>query len=352
MLRVGIEHSFRGFTLAANFTAPSPGITVLFGPSGAGKSTVLAAIAGLLRVDRARVVLGSEPLDRLPPERRRIGMVFQDGRLFPHRTVRQNLLYGLRRAPRGPIFPSDIVDLLGLKDLLGRRPAGLSGGERQRVAIGRALLSQPRILLMDEPLASLDDARRAEILPYLLRLKETLRLPVVYVTHALPELTRLADHVVLMDRGRVTGEGPLADVASRVDLALAARDDAAGVLVGQVHSHDPDRRLSGIASGGALVLVPRQELAPGTKVRLRVPARDVIIALRAPSDISVNNLLPATVCALSRDEVRHVALVELDAAGGTLLARLTLDAADRLHLRPGSRVVALVKSTAIDVLPG
>jgi molybdate transport system ATP-binding protein len=264
--------------------------------------------------------------------------------------VRANLLYGLKRAPRGSIFFDETVALLGLETLLSRRPATLSGGERQRVAIGRALLSQPRLLLMDEPLASLDAARRAEILPYLTRLRDTLRMPILYVTHAIDEAMHLADQMVLLENGRVLAAGPLADLAARVDLPLAARDDAAGVLNGYLHSHDPERRLSAVACGGQIYLVPMNAIAPRTAVRLRVPARDVILALDVPREISVSNVIPAIVCGVGEDAARHAALVELDVGGGVLLARVTLDAAQRLHLRPGARVLALIKSVSVETL--
>ncbi len=350
-LSVAIEHSFRKFTLNASFQAPAQGITVLFGPSGSGKTTILAAIAGLIRSDRIRIELAGEKLHKKSPEKRRVALVFQEGRLFPHMTVKSNLHYGLKRAPLGTIFVDETLELLGLQPLLRRYPATLSGGERQRVAIGRALLSQPRLLLMDEPLASLDHARRAEILPYLSRLRDTLRLPIVYVTHALDEAMLLADQMVLLDNGSVLAEGPVADLAARVDLPLAARDDAAGVLLGYLHSHDYERQLSAVACGGQVYLMPlASHIAPMAPVRLRVPARDVILALDAPRECSVNNIIPAIVCGLGEDKAGHAALVELDVGGGLLLARITQDAAQRLRLRPGVRLLAMIKSMSVDVL--
>ena len=352
MLRITVEHSFRHFTVAAAFEGPASGITVLFGPSGSGKSTILAAIAGLLRPDRLDIDLAGQQLHRIRAHRRRIGMVFQDGRLFPHLTVKQNLSYGLKRAPRGPIFVDETLGLLGIEPLLQRYPGTLSGGEQQRVAIGRALLSQPRLLLMDEPLASLDSVRRSEILPFLIRVREKLRLPMIYVTHSADELIRLADQVVLLEAGRVLAAGPIADIAARVDLPLAARNDAAGVLSGYLHSHDPERRLSAVACGGQIYLVPRLDLEPRTPVRLRIPAREVILGLDAPRGISVNNVVPAVVCAVGADEAAHAALVEIDVGGGTILSRITLDAAQRLELRPGTRVLAFIKSVSIEVVAG
>jgi len=350
-LNVSVEHSFRKFTVNAAFQAPAQGITALFGPSGSGKSTILAAIAGLIRTSGIRIELSGEKLHLLPPEKRRVALVFQEGRLFPHMNVRDNLYYGLKRAPRGGIFVDETLALLGIEPLLRRWPSTLSGGERQRVAIGRALLSQPRLLLMDEPLASLDQPRRAEILPYLARLRDTLRLPIVYVTHAMDEAMFLADQMVLLENGRVTAEGPVSDLAARVDLPLAARDDAAGVLNGYLHSHDFERKLSAVACGGQVYLMPlASQIAPLAPVRLRVPARDVILALDAPRECSVNNIIPAVVCGIGEDKPRHAALVELDVSGGLLLARITLDAAERLRLRPGVRVLAMIKSMSVDVL--
>ena len=231
------------------FEVPSPGVTVLFGPSGAGKSTIIAAAAGLLRPDECRIEVDGQVLADtatgvwLPPERRRVGLVFQDARLFPHMSVATNLRFGMRRAPPGPVRFDEVVDLLGIAALLARRPHTLSGGERQRVAIGRALLAQPRLLLMDEPLASLDAARKAEILPYLTRLKTALRLPVLYVTHALDEVARLADSHGA-DRGRAawSAAAPLSEVAARADLPLAQRDDAGALLLCRVAEHDAGAR--------------------------------------------------------------------------------------------------------------
>jgi molybdate transport system ATP-binding protein len=349
-LEIAVEHRRRDFVVTAQFTAPTPGITVLFGPSGAGKSTVLEAVAGLLRANHTRVDLNGERLDKLPAHRRRIGMVFQDGRLFPHMKVEWNLVYGFRRAPGGQVLPGELADLLDLHKLMRRQISTLSGGERQRVAIARALLSQPRLLLMDEPLASLDGPRRQEIMPYLQRLRDTLRMPVLYVTHATDEVYRLADQVVLMEAGQVIAAGPLPELAARVDLALAARDDAAGVLLGYVHRHEPERGLTSVACGGEVYLVPLCDVPAGNSVRLRIPAREVILALDAPRHISVNNIIPAVVSAIRFDGATHAALVEIDVGGGQLLSRITTDAAERLHLRPGVRVLGMIKSMSVELL--
>ena len=349
-LKVAIEHSFRDFTLSVAFEAPMPGVVALFGPSGSGKSTVMNAIAGLLRTDRCKVELEGETLSRMRLERRGIGYVFQEGRLFPHLSVQGNLRYGLRRAGKGPVEFDKVVDLLGLGALLRRRPYTLSGGERQRVAIGRALLSQPRLLLMDEPLSALDQARRDEILPYLSRLRTALAIPIVYASHALDEVSRLADTLVVLGGGRVLASGPVGDVLSRVDLPLAIRDDAAGVLQGRIVSHEMARGLTTIACGGQLFLVPLMAAKEGTAVRLRVPAREIIISMDMPRLISVNNVVPAVIAVMGSDRAGHAALLELDIGGASLLARITQDAASRLNLMPGSRVLALVKAMSVELL--
>jgi molybdate transport system ATP-binding protein len=246
------------------------------------------------------------------------------------------------------------VALLGLAALLPRRPHTLSGGERQRVAIGRALLAQPRLLLMDEPLASLDAARKAEILPYLARLETALRLPILYVTHALDEVARLADSVVLLDAGRVVAAGPLDAVAARADTPLARGDDAGAVLTCRIAAHDPARRLSRLERDGFCLLVPTQAAAVGSLVRVRVPAREVILArqeaARLAEAFSVHNILPGTVRAIAADAEHAAAMVEIDASGAPILARVTPDAVARLGLTPGGTVLALVKSMSVEVL--
>ena len=357
-LQVHLRHQFPNAAIDATFEVPTPGLTAVFGPSGAGKSTVIAAVAGLLRPDACRIVLDNDVLTDsatglwVPPEARRAGLVFQDARLFPHLSVDKNLRYGLRRAPPGPIRFDDVVALLGIGALLGRRPHTLSGGERQRVAIGRALLAQPRLLLMDEPLASLDAGRKAEILPYLAEIKTALRLPVLYVTHAMEEVARLADFVVLMEQGRVVAAGDLPAMTARADLALARRDDAAAVLPACVESHDTERQLSRIEAGGAALLVPLLDEPIGAKIRVRIPAREVILAREAPTAISIHNIIQGTVRAVSQDPTRHAALVEIALPNGAFLARVTPDAVVRLALSPGAPVLALIKSVAIEVLDG
>ncbi len=356
MISVALRHAYPGFALDAAFAVPAAGTTVLFGPSGCGKTTIIAAIAGLLRPDGGRVVVDGVTLCDVAAgisvavERRRLGVVFQESRLFPHLSVRGNLRFGLRRAASGPVRIADIVDLLGLAALLDRRPHSLSGGERQRVAIGRALLSQPRLLLMDEPLASLDAAMKAEILPFLARLRAAMAIPIVYVTHAMDEVARLADHVVLLERGRVRFAGTLEEAAARGDLPIAQRDDAAAILTLEVAGHDEKRRLSCLKFGETVLQVPLLVAKTGESVRIRVPAREVILATSYPIGISLHNIVPGTVRAVTEDAARHAALVEIAVGPKCLIARVTPDAVSRLGLRPGIPVLALIKAMAIEVL--
>jgi molybdate transport system ATP-binding protein len=353
-LDIALRHDFGGFALDIAFTAPGAGVTALFGPSGAGKSSVILAVAGLLRT-AGRIVAGEAVLqdDRkgvfVAPERRRVGVVFQDARLFPHLNVAANLRYGLRRAGPGPIGFADIVALLGLEGLLARRCFTLSGGERQRVAIGRALLAQPRLLLMDEPLASLDSPRKAEILPYLQSLKNELKIPILYVTHAMDEVVRLADHLVLIEAGRTLAAGGLSAMTARADLPLAAREDAGAVLGATIDSHAPERGLSALRLGPDLLWVPQMQGAPGRAVRLRMPAREIILARGSPGETSVHNVLRGTVRTVE-PVAPHAALVEVQLAGGVVLARVTRDAVDRLNIATGQDIQAMVKSVSVDVL--
>ena len=356
-LDIDIAHDYGGFALQAQFSC-APGLTALFGRSGAGKTTLVNAIAGLLTPKRARISIDGRVLADtengiwVPPHRRRIGYVFQDARLFPHLTVRNNLLFGRFFARRtDDIDFGHIVDLLGIGVLLQRRPATLSGGEKQRVAIGRALLSRPELLLMDEPLASLDGARKDEILPYLERLRDELRLPIVYVSHAIPEVTRLADTVVLLSDGRVQAVGSVEDLTARLDLfPLTGRYEAGAVLNATLIRHDEAWGLSLLQTRAGEFLVPRLEgRAPGTLLRIRIRARDVTLALSPPSDTSALNILHGTVAELkpSSDSGPQVE-ARLDCHGDTLLARVTRLSAERLGLQPGKPVYAMIKTVALD----
>jgi len=367
-LQVDVRHRRGDFTLDVRFDA-TQGVTALFGPSGAGKTTVLDLIAGLERPDEGRITLDGEVLADtatgtcVPSHRRRVGYVFQDSRLFPHLTVRKNLDYGARFAGhRGPGPEKDhVVELLGLGALLERRPATLSGGEKQRVAIGRALLSAPRLLLLDEPMASLDIARRAEIhiarraeiLPYLARVREQAGIPIIHVSHALPEVARLADTVVLLESGRVTAVGPVADLLSRLDLGEAAQAAKAGAVLtatvaeGVKEGPDTSSKVTVLRHPAGEFRVPWQGQAPGTLVRLYVPARDVALATGDVGSLSIRNRLHATIVEIgpAHSGVREV---RLDAGGESLLARVTAEAVDDLELRPGLQVTALIKSVALE----
>jgi len=353
---IALQHRFPSIQMDIAFEVPSPGVTMLFGPSGSGKSTIINAAAGLLRPDTCRIEVDGTVLTDtssgvwLPPERRRVGLVFQDARMFPHMSVATNLRFGMRRVAPGAVRFDEIVDLLGIAALLDRRPHTLSGGERQRVAIGRALLAQPHLLLMDEPLASLDTARKVEIMPYLTRLKTALRLPILYVTHDLDEVARLADSMVLIDAGHVVGFGPVSEVAARTDLPLAQRDDAAALLMCRVQENVACRALSRLDCGGATFWVTLLDLPVGSQTRVRIPAREVILASRPPDAISLHNIVPGTVRRITDDPVRRSVIVEVALPAGALLSRVTPDAVLRLGLSPGEPVLALIKSTSIEVV--
>jgi molybdate transport system ATP-binding protein len=355
MLDVAIRTRLGDFVVDAAFTAPTPGVTALFGPSGAGKTSIVRALAGLMRPVQGHIRIGDavffdsrRGID-VPAERRRVGYVFQDARLFPHLSVADNLRYGLSRAPADdrPIRFDAVVSLLGIDALLARRPYALSGGEKQRVAIGRALLSQPRLLLMDEPLASLDAARKAEVLPYIERLRDELSLAVVYVSHAHDEVERLARTLVVSDRGRVAAAGPIGELTGRLDVkGVSDRTDAASAIDTTVLAHDDVRRLTRLGFDGGEIVVGRFDLATGAHVRILIPAREVILATRRPEEISVQNVLPGIV-----DGVRlgnGTALVRVRIGGVNLLSRVTRDTVERLRLTSGAAVFALVKAAAIE----
>ena len=355
MLSVDIQKRFPGFTLNARFTAPA-GLTALFGQSGSGKTTVINAIAGLTRPDAGRITAdGSVFYDSdtgqfLPASRRQLGYVFQDSRLFPHLTVRQNLLYGrwFASARKGGADFGRIVEMLGIGHLLTRRPHGLSGGEKQRVALGRAILSRPRMLVMDEPLAALDEARKAEILPYLERLRDEIRLPILYVTHSVSELARLATTVVMMDAGRVVAAGPTGDLFSDPATApLLGIAEAGAVLRARVEAVDPDG-LTRVRTSGGFLWLSQHHLRPGNDLRLRIKARDVMLALEPPTGISALNIIAATVRDLT--DLPDGVLVRLDIGSEVILSHVTRRSAAALGLHPGKPVHAVLK--AVSVAPG
>jgi len=344
-----------GFTLDVNLQLPGHGVTALFGPSGCGKTTCLRAIAGLERAKPGHVVVNGEvwqddaqQIWRTTHERG-LGYVFQEASLFDHLSVRGNIDYGLQRTPatRRKVALEQAVELLGIAHLMDRKPQALSGGERQRVAMARALATSPRLLLMDEPLAALDAQRKAEVLPYLERLHRTLDIPMLYVSHAIDEVARLAGHMVLMREGRMLAQGPTDELIVRLDLPLAHGDAAATVITGTVLRHDAHDHITTVGfHGGQLLLVSPTPRAPGEPLRLRVQARDVSLALAAPHDTSILNVLPATVVALAEDSPGQL-MVALDAGATRLLARVTQRSAQALGLTPGQPLFAQVKGIAI-----
>ncbi|MFY0690615.1 MAG: molybdenum ABC transporter ATP-binding protein [Paracoccaceae bacterium] len=350
-LQLDITHRFGDFRLEVALDAPR-GVTALFGPSGSGKTSLVNAIAGLLRPDQGRVVLdGRVLLDTeakifVPPHQRRIGYVFQDARLFPHMSVRDNLTYGQRFAARAlPVEP--VVDLLGLGGLLARMPARLSGGETQRVALGRALLSDPQMLLMDEPLAALDTARKDEILPYLERLRDEAGLPILYVSHAMVEVARLATTLVLLRDGRISRAGPVAEVLSDPE---AVRDlgvrDAGAILEATVTQRDAGDGLSALASSQGQLFLPMVDLPEGAKLRVRIQASDVILSKDRPEGLSALNILPVTITALHEGAGPGVA-VALSSGEDRLIARITRRSAKALELRQGAQCFAVIKTVSV-----
>jgi molybdate transport system ATP-binding protein len=340
------------FALQVECVLPTRGVTALFGRSGSGKTTLLRCIAGLERLP-ARVcfdgVSWQDGRHFVPTHERGVGYVFQEASLFPHRDVRGNLQYGLQRQPAasGGMQLEEAVALLGLTALLSQRAHELSGGERQRVAIARALLANPRLLLMDEPLSSLDEQSKAEILPHLMRLHETLAIPVIYVSHSIGEVMRLADHVALLQEGRVREVGPLAELLTRADLPLGVGEHRGTVLSGVIDSHEPRYHLSHVRLSAGLLAVSQLASAPGSAVRVRIDARDVSIALRRPEGTSITNVLPATLIDLTAEADPAQALVRLRIGEQLLLARITRRSAEQLALSPGMELYAQIKSVAL-----
>jgi molybdate transport system ATP-binding protein len=344
-----------GFVLDVDLRLPGRGVTALFGHSGSGKTSCLRCVAGLERAGEARLEVNGELWQDsarglfVPTHRRALGYVFQEASLFAHLDVRRNLEFGLRRiaAAERRVAWEQAVELLGIGHLLGRLPAHLSGGERQRVGIARALLTSPRLLLMDEPLAALDARRKQEILPYLERLHGELKIPLLYVSHAADEVARLADHVVLLDQGRAVAQGALQETLARLDLPTALGEDAGVVIDAAVAAHDDHYHLSRLEFRGGSVLVARRPEALGQRLRFRVHARDVSLALYPAEGSSITNVLPATVVAQAAADTPAHVLVRLDAAGTPLLARITRRSADQLGVRPGQQLWAQIKAVAL-----
>ncbi len=346
-LRVQLRRA--SFMLDVALTLPARGVSVVFGPSGSGKSTLLRAIAGLESAARGRVRIGNTVWQddrlRLPPHRRAVGVVFQHAALLPHLSVHENLRYGWQRCGAAASALDEWIDKLALGPLLARAPVSLSGGERQRVALGRALVCQPRWLLMDEPLSALDAERRAEILPYIETIRRQANIPVLYVTHGVEEAARLADHLVLLEAGTVRVDGAALDVLNRADLPLALRDDAAAVIEASVVDVDSHGLLTLDTPVGALYAHGRQP-PPGVHVRVRVQARDVSIALSRPADSSVLNIVAATLEQLTVLPSGQLQL-RLRAGKARLLARVSQQSARRLELREGLPVWAQIKAVAL-----
>jgi len=369
------------FTLDVDLRLPGRGVTALFGQSGSGKTTCLRCLAGLAAPQEGYLSVNGEVwLDTqqridVPTHRRALGYVFQEASLFAHLNVRDNLRYGQKRvAPAERKVALDhAAELLGIDHLLGRMPGGLSGGERQRVGMARALLTSPRLLLMDEPLAALDNARKQEILPYLERLHEELDIPIVYVSHAPEEVARLADHLVLLEQGKVLASGPIGQTLARLDLPSALADDASVVIEGEVASYDPAYRLLTVgvarntvdlpapqdtsrpaigerspnAAMAATLRVVHEPLPVGRRMRLVVRARDVSLTLTPPQDSSILNVLPVRVEDMAETAEAAQVMVRLDAGGSPLLARITRYSRDQLGLVPGSHAWAQVKSVSL-----
>ena len=354
MIEARFNLSYPGFELHAEFQVFAHGVIALFGPSGSGKTTLLRCIAGLEPMASGMLQVKDEVWQSgeksMPVHRRPLGYVFQEASLFPHLSVRQNLEYGLKRIPPGQrkVQLEQVVEWLGLGKLIERdSPAGLSGGERQRVAIARALLTSPRLLLMDEPLSALDAASKRDILPYLERLHGELDIPMIYVSHSLDEVARLADQLVLMEQGRVVASGALNEVLGRLDLPTAHLDDAGAVIEAGVAVHDEEYHLTRLDFPGGSLWVSKVERAIGSKVRARVLARDVSIATAMPHGSSISNILEARIDEIRDEGPDRVNLRMSAGSGQLLLSRITRRSRDQLGLTPGMEVFAQVKSVAL-----
>jgi len=354
-IEVSLAHDFGAFALAARFSILQPGVTALFGPSGAGKTSIINAIAGTFRPGQGRIVIdGRTVFDSaqgvwLSPRARRTGYVFQDARLFPHMNVRDNLLFGWRRARQrtaaGEI--ERIVALLGLEHLQQRMPRALSGGEKSRVALGRALLSSPDILLLDEPLAALDAARRQEILPYLEKLRDEARLPMLYVSHALDEVARLAHQIVVLKDGRVARQGSVFDVLSDIELPVFAGSPPLGAVIETKVGARRGDGLTALDFDGGMLLVQELNRPQGTALRVRIRAEEIMLALEEPRTISANNVLLMSVLGVRHDSATH-ADVQLLCGRTRLVARITRASLERLALAAGKPAFAIIKSVTVD----
>lgn len=355
ILDVDIHHEQGGFTLQARFQSEGR-LTALFGPSGSGKTTLVNAIGGLIRPTHGRIaVKGRALVDTkqgifVPKHRRRIGYVFQEGRLFPHLNVRQNLLFGRWFTPgheRAAGFDA-ITELLGIGHLLSRWPSTLSGGEKQRVAIGRALLADPQLLLMDEPLASLDEARKAEIYPYIERLRDQGNVPMVLVSHSVPEIARLATSIVVLSEGLTVATGAASELLRHTNLfPQSGRAEAGALIETHVLSHEDAFGLTVLQARAGTLTVPRLDLPVGSSLRVRLRARDIILSLMRPEGLSALNVLPGTISAIGEQDGSSIDVL-LDCGGDSLVARVTRKSVERLGLVPGLALYAIIKSIAFD----
>jgi molybdate transport system ATP-binding protein len=355
-LLVDIRKTLGPFVVDARFGCAG-GVTALFGKSGAGKTSIVQMLAGLVTPESGRIEIDGQPVydsaERIdiPAQNRRIGYVFQDARLFPHMNVRRNLEYGIRRNRHGdarnPSF-ADVVEVLAIGPLLNRQPHLLSGGEKQRVAIGRALLSAPRLLLMDEPLAALDAERKWEIIPFIDRIHKEFGTPIVYVSHAVDEILQIADTMVVIVDGGVAAAGPVEDIMNRPDLVRAAGDGNAGsVIPVRVDRYDNEYGIASLSFAGGAFQVTAPGLKTGDRLRIRVRARDVSLATTRPRDVSVLNIFEGIVGAVSNAQAPQVD-VSIDVGGATIWSQITRKSLDELAIAPGAKVFAMVKAVAID----
>lgn len=352
-LSVTLKNRLGDFELDVSFDAPPKGVTGLFGHSGSGKTSVLRAVAGLVKVDSGAISFnGNKWQDEntfVPTHERPIGYVFQEASLFPHLSVSKNLKYGWRRIDQKQrkIAYDEAVELLGIGPLLNRDPGRISGGERQRVAIARALLTSPRLLLMDEPLSALDHKAKQAILPYLESLHNELGIPSLYVSHDPDEVARLADHMLIMDAGRVKAQGPANDILTRLDLPLAQVDEASSIIEGEISAHDTTYNLTWVSTDGGHFSVPHQDIPVGRKTRIQVHARDVSLAMSAHHDTSILNILPVEVMGCQELNLSQM-LVRLRMGDSqTLLARITRRSGAALGIKQGMLLHAQIKSVAL-----
>ncbi|MEM7468353.1 MAG: molybdenum ABC transporter ATP-binding protein [Pseudomonadota bacterium] len=355
-VQIEIRHPLADFELQLKFGIDSNAVTALFGPSGAGKSTLINFVAGLQRPAHGLISINDRLVEdttqniSLPPHQRRLGYVFQQPRLFPHLTVEKNLMFGWKRSAQ-PVAQSEVtrlIKLLGIESLIQRKPLALSGGEKQRVALGRALLSNPEVLLLDEPLAALDHKRRDEILPYIERVRHEHKIPILYVSHSIDEVTRIAEYIHIINAGKLVAEGSVSDVFSRIDLyPITGRFEAGAIIDGHITRHDANSALTEIGFGTSVLKVPAIDAEPGEAIRVRVRARDIIVARREPREISANNVLGGQIIDLRYPEGPYADL-QIMCGETRLIARITQHSVTRLDLRVGAEIYAVIKSVTID----